>query len=155
EKLAQGRAIFEKTIGYAPQGFRSPCLAICDNMYSALHDLGFQWSSNTVVNPMGWRYINHDYDAGEPWQPDVPPHPFRHPAGLVEAPMHSEYTWFLTEDDVERHFQLAKSDFDRTRQASGVFVALSHYFAMTSQWAAGLRVYERLFAHARAQGDVR
>jgi hypothetical protein len=26
---------------------------------------------------------------------------------------------------------------------------------MTGQWATGLQVYERLFAHARAQGNVR
>jgi peptidoglycan/xylan/chitin deacetylase (PgdA/CDA1 family) len=155
DKLAKGREIFQKTIGYAPQGFRSPCLAVCDNLYSALCDLGFQWGSNQVVNPMGWRYINRDYDAGEPWQPEVPPRPYRHVSGIIEAPMHSEYTWFLSEDDVERHFQLAKDDFDRTRREGGAFVALSHYYAMTGKWSAGLRVYERLFKYAREQGNVR
>jgi hypothetical protein len=34
-------------------------------------------------------------------------------------------------------------------------VALSHYFALTGEWATGLRVYERLFAHARERGGVR
>jgi predicted dehydrogenase len=41
------------------------------------------------------------------------------------------------------------------RQASGAFVPLSHYFAMTGEWTTGLRVYERLFAYARKQGKVR
>ncbi len=31
----------------------------------------------------------------------------------------------------------------------------SMYYAMTGQWSAGLEVYRRLFAHARATGDVR
>ena len=66
-----------------------------------------------------------------------------------------EYTWYLTENDVERHFQLAKADFDRARADGDAFVVLSHYYAMTGKWATGLRVYEKLFAHARAQGDVR
>ncbi len=128
---------------------------MCDNTYRALHDLEFEWSSNQVVNPMGWRYINRDYDRGEPWQPSVPPHPYRINGGIIEAPMHSEYTWYLEPSDVDRHFELAKADFDRTRAEGGAFVALSHYFAMAGRWLAGQEVYRRLFAHARATGDVR
>ncbi|CAN5828137.1 hypothetical protein BH10CHL1_BH10CHL1_41680 [soil metagenome] len=155
DKLLKGREIFKNTLGYEPLGFRAPCVAICDNMYAALHDLGFEWSSNIVINPMGWRYINRDYDAGEPWQTAASPRPFQHPAGLIEAPVHSEYTWYLTDEDIDRHFELAKSDFDRARQAGDPFVAMSHYYAMTGKWSAGLRVYERLFEYARQLGNVR
>jgi len=153
--LAHGQEIFQQTFGFTPKGFRAPCLATCDHMYRALHDLGFAWSSNEVINPMGWRYINRDYKAGEPWQPEVPTHPYQHASGLIEAPMHSEYTWYLTEDDIDRHVALAKSDLDRAHAAGEAFVALSHYFAMTGQWSAGLRVYEKLFDHARRLGNVR
>jgi hypothetical protein len=69
--------------------------------------------------------------------------------------MLSEYTWFLKDEDLDRHFNLIKDDFDRVRQVSGAFVALSHYYAMTGEWSAGLRVYERLLAYAREQGGVR
>jgi hypothetical protein len=155
DKLVKGREIFEKTLGYAPRGFRAPCVAICDNMYAALYELDFAWSSNLVVNPMGWRYINRDYAAGEPWQSSFVPRPFRHASGLIEAPVHSEYTWYLTEADIDRHFALAKADFDHARQAGDAFVAMSHYYAMTGKWSAGLRVYERLFAYAREIGNVR
>jgi len=154
-KIAKGKEIFYRALRYEPQGFRSGCLAICDNMYQALADEGFRWSSNLVVNPMGWRYINRDYDAGEPWQKDVPPHPFPHKAGLIEVPMLSEYTWFLGEEDLNRHFALIKEDFDRTHQVSGAFVTLSHYYAMTGEWSTALRVYERLFAYARQRGNVK
>src|SRR5262245_17208813 len=155
DKLEQGRAILERTFGYTPRGFRSPCLGVCDNLYTALHDLDFAWSTNQVINPMGWRYINRDYAAGEPWTAGLPPHPYRHPSGIIEAPMHSEYSWFLETGDVDRHFALAKADFDRARQNGHPFVALSHYYAMTGQWATGLRLYERLFDYARSQGNVR
>jgi peptidoglycan/xylan/chitin deacetylase (PgdA/CDA1 family) len=153
-KLEAGRVIFQRTLGFIPTGFRSPCLGMCDTTYATLADMGFQWSSNQVINPRGWRYINRDYAAGEPWTPGLPPRPFRHAAGVTEIPMHSEYTWYLTEDDVERHFQLAKADFDRAHANGDAFVALSHYYAMTGQWATGLRVYEKLFDYARQQGDV-
>ena len=154
-KLEQGREIFQRTLGFTPTGFRSPCLGMCETTYATLAALDFAWSSNQVINPMGWRYINRDYAAGEPWTPDLPPRPFRHAAGVMEIPMHSEYTWYLEAGDVERHFQLAKADFDRARANGDAFVVLSHYYAMTGQWATGLRVYEKLFAYARALGDVR
>jgi len=155
DRIARGKAIFQRALGYAPQGFRAPCLSMCDNTYQALADHGIRWSSNLVVNPMGWRYINKNYDAGEPWQSDVPPHPFIYKAGIIEVPMVSEYTWFLKEEDLDRHFNLMKDDFDRARQASGMFVALSHYYAMTGEWSTGLRVYERIFAYAREQENAR
>jgi peptidoglycan/xylan/chitin deacetylase (PgdA/CDA1 family) len=155
DKLARGRDILTAIRGSAPLGFRAPYLAVSDHQYQALHDLGFHWSSNQVVNPMGWRYINGHYDARDPWQPGVSTRPHRHPAGLIEAPMHSEYSWHLTGADVERHFRLARDDFDRARANGDAFVALSHYFAMTGKWSAGLQVYRRLFDHARARGNVR
>lgn len=155
EKLEAGRTIFQRALGFTPTGFRSPCLGMCETTYAVLAEMGFTWSSNQVINPMGWRYINRDYDAGEPWTPDLPPHPYRHPAGITEIPMHSEYTWYLEEGDVDRHFALARDDFERARAQGQPFVVLSHYYAMTGQWATGLQVYARLFAHARAQGDVR
>lgn len=154
DKLLRGREILSRILGHTPRGFRAPCLAMCDNSYRALHDLDFVWSSNEVVNPMGWRYINRDYERGEPWQPTVPPHPYRHHC-VIEAPMHSEYTWYLEPGDVDRHFALIKADFDRTRVEGGAFVVLSHYYAMTGKWATGQEVYRRLFAHARNTGDVR
>jgi hypothetical protein len=69
--------------------------------------------------------------------------------------MHSEYSWYLEPGDVDRHFALARDDFERARDNGDPFVVLSHYYAMTGQWATGLQVYQRLFAHARAQGNVR
>ncbi len=155
DRIARGKEIFSRALGYDPQGFRAPCLSMCDNTYQALAEHGFRWSSNLVVNPMGWRYINRQYDAGEPWQKDVPPHPLPYKAGIIEVPMLSEYTWFLKEEDLDRHFNLIKGDFDRVLQTSGAFVVVSHYFAMTGEWSTGLRVYERLFDYARKQAAVR
>jgi peptidoglycan/xylan/chitin deacetylase (PgdA/CDA1 family) len=155
DKIARGKEILTRVLGYETQGFRSGCLAICDNMYQALADNGLRWSSNLVVNPIGWRYINRDYDAGEPSQADVPPHPFPYKAGLIEVPMVSEYTWLLGEGDLDRHYDLIRRDYDRARETSGIFVTLSHYYAMTGEYATGLKVYERLFAYARELGNVR
>jgi hypothetical protein len=66
--------------------------------------------------------------------------------------MHSEYTWYLEEGDVDRHYELIRGDLDRAIEEGKPFVALSHYYAMTGKWATGLQLYERLFAYARARG---
>ena len=69
--------------------------------------------------------------------------------------MLSEYTWYLRDEDVERHVGLMKSDFDRVRQSGDPFVALSHYYAMTGEWRAGLRAYDRLLDYATGKADLR
>ena len=151
-KLERGRAVLERIFADTPRGFRSPCLGVCEAQYQALADLGFEFCSNEVINPLGWRYINRDYETGEDWHADIPAHPYRRTSGIVETPMHSEYTWYLEAGDVDRHFELAKADFDRAMAAGNAFVTLSHYYAMTGEWAAGLEVYARLFAYARERG---
>ncbi len=63
----------------------------------------------------------------------------------------------LKEMGLKRHYTL-RSDQKRFRPRAagrGVFVALSHYYAMTGEWATGLEVYQRLIAYARSQGGVR
>ena len=154
-KIVRGLEILNRALGIEPQSFRYRCQATCDEMYQALADHALRCSSNRVVNPMGCRYINGDYEAGEPCQPDVPPHPNPYKAGLIEVPMVSEYTWLLGPEDLERQVDLLRRDYERARATSGVFVALSHYYAMTGPYATGLRVYERIFEHARELRDVR
>lgn len=155
DKLTRGRDILTEILGREPQGFRAPYLAVCEPLFHALNDLGFEWSSNQVVNPKGWQYVLRDYHAPLSLWQGGPARPHRHPSGVIEAPMYSEYSWYLTDADLDRHFELARSDFDRARANGDAFVTLSHYFAMTGQWSAGLRVYQRLFDYARAHGDVR
>jgi hypothetical protein len=152
EKLEKGREVLTRTFGYTPRGFRSPCLSACDNLYKALDDMDFEFCSNEVINPVGWRFINRNYDSGETWHTEIPHGPFPRTAGLTEVPMHSEYTWYLEAEDVDRHYALIRGDLDQAIEEGKPFVALSHYYAMTGKWAAGLQVYARLFAYARQRG---
>ena len=152
EKLEKGREILTRAFGYTPRGFRSPCLSRCDNLYRGSADMHFEFCSNEVINPLGWRYINREYDTGEGWHTQIPHQPYLRLPRLTEVPMHSEYTWYLEQEDVDRQFNLVRSDLDRAIAEGKPFVALSHYFAMTGKWAAGLQVYARLFAYARERG---
>jgi len=161
EKLKKGLEAFKSSLGVIPMGFRSPCLAIHENMFVALKENGFSFDSSIAINKGGWRYIakqqglkylNRDYADLRGWSEGIPAKLFLHRCGLVEVPILSEYTWFLHEKDVKRQVDIALGDLDRVCKARGVFVALSHFYAMTGNYSAGLKVYEKIFNMARQKG---
>lgn len=161
ERLKKGLDAFKRSLNVIPKGFRSPCLAVHENMFLALKGNGFVFDSSIAINTGGWRYIskhqglkylNREYVDLDGWAKGIPAKPYMHGCGLVEVPILSEYTWYLRERDVERQLDVALDDLDRVRKAKGVFVALSHYYAMTGEYSAGLKVYEKLFNLAKQKG---
>jgi len=152
DKLEKGIEIFTRVTGHRPTGFRAPYASTHANLFQALTTCGFQYDSSLIINPKGWKYVVKDYTPGILWKKNIPPRPFRHPSGLVEIPIMAEYTWFLKEADVERHFQLIKEDLDMTMETGGVMVSLCHVAPVTGVNAAGLRVYQKLFEYARKNG---
>jgi len=161
EKLKKGLKAFKSSLGVIPKGFRSPCLAVHENMFVALKENGFLFDSSVAINTGGWRYIakhqglkylNREYADLEGWAKGIPAKPFIHGCGLVEVPILSEYTWFLHKKDIKRQTDIALKDLNRTFKAGGVFVALSHFYALTGDYSAGLKVYEKIFNLARQKG---
>jgi len=161
QKLEKGVVIFKRTLNMVPRGFRSPCTAVHKNMFIALEKTGFHFDSSLVVNTAGWRfiskyqglkYLDQDYTDILGWEKAIPTKPYVHESGIVEVPIISEYTWFLSEKDVERQIDMALNDLNRVYEAKGIFVALSHFYAMTGEYSAGLKVYKKLFSNARKKG---
>lgn len=158
EKIRNGVDTFKKALNVAPEGFRSPCVAVHKNMFMALKRNDFRFDSSIVINTGGWRYISkhqglryldRDYADLRGWEEGIPTRPYVHESGIVEVPIMSEYTWLITEKNIERQLNLAMNDLNRVSAAQGTFVALSHFYAMTGEYAAGLKLYERLFQEAR------
>ena len=153
-KLEKGIEIFTRALGHRPTGFRAPYGSTCPNLFPALIECGFTYDSSLVINPKGWKYIVKDYTPGITWNKDVPPLPREYQPGLVEIPIMAEYTWFLKETDIERHYQLIKEDLDKTIKEGGVMVSVCHVCPVTGVNRAGLKVYERLLDYARKKGNV-
>jgi len=161
EKLKKGLEAFKRSLNVIPEGFRSPCLAVHENMFIALEENQFGFDSSIAINTGGWRYIskhqglkylNRRYADLDGWAEGISPKPYSHECGLIEVPILSEYTWFLREKDVRRQLGVAIDDLNRVRKVQGVFVALSHFYAMTGEYSAGLKVYEKLFNYAKQRG---
>ena len=155
EKIERGMAIFERTLGIRPRSWRSPCCAVCTNLYLALAGAGISNDSSLIVNPQGWPYCGKDYQTQLDWEPAYQTYPFRYHGGVTELPVVAEYTWFLTDDQsVEQAWELIKSDCERAARSSGIFVAMSHYYAMTGPNRRGLELYDRLFDFMETCGTV-
>ncbi|MFH0797660.1 MAG: DUF2334 domain-containing protein [Candidatus Omnitrophota bacterium] len=154
EKIAQGIEIFTRAIGHRPTGFRSPYASTHPNLFQALAECGFTYDSSLIVNPKGWRYVVKDYTPGITWNKDVPPRPREYHPGLVEIPIMAEYTWFLKEENIEKHYGLIKEDLDKISETGGVMVSVCHVVPVTGVNRAGLKVYERLLNYARQNGNV-
>jgi hypothetical protein len=161
ERLKRGLEAFRRSLNVEPKGFRSPCLAVHENMFLALKENGFGFDSSIAIDTGGWRYISklqglkylkRGYADLRGWSKGIAPKPYLHRCGLVEVPIMSEYTWFLHERDVGRQLGLALDDLKRACKVQGAFVALSHFYALTGEYSAGLKLYEKLFHQARQRG---
>jgi peptidoglycan/xylan/chitin deacetylase (PgdA/CDA1 family) len=155
EKVEQGIAILERTLGIRPRSWRSPCCAVCTPLYQAMAAAGIAYDSSLIVNPQGWPLCAKDYQTRLDWEPAHPPYPFRYHAGVIEVPVVSEYTWYLEDDlGVEKAWELMVADYERAARTSGLFVVMTHFYAMTGQYRRGLDLYDRLFDYMEARGTV-
>jgi hypothetical protein len=149
--LQKGQQIFRDVLDLQPVAFRAPCASSCDALYEALSDVGIGCDSSQIIDWVGWEYCRKEFSKHSTWDERFPPRaiPF-YKAGVTLVPLMSEYTWYITPDEVQIQLRLAREDLDRTLDIPGsAFVALSHYYAMTGEHRAGLEVYRRLFAYAR------
>ena len=154
-KLRKGIAIFEQALGARPAGFRAPCGSNCPWLFKALKDCGFQFDSTLIINRKGWNYVLKDYRPGLFWHPKFPAKVHKLESGIIELPIMSEYTWQLTDADVERHLALLQEDVNHLAElGGGLLVSVCHVSPITGKWSAGQKVYEKFFRWARDRGDV-
>ena len=148
--LRKGQQTFRDVLGVEPVAFRAPCCSTCDALYEALSDVGIPCDSSQIIDPVGWEYCRKEFSRSSAWDERFPPRAFAYRSGVIETPLMAEYTWYITPDEVDVHYRLARQDLDHAAALDdSCFVALSHYYAMTGEHRAGLEMYRRLFAYAR------
>jgi peptidoglycan/xylan/chitin deacetylase (PgdA/CDA1 family) len=152
--LRTAREIFAAAVGQEPQVFRSGALSQCAALYEALAEVGVRYASNLVVNPRGWEYITGKYDSDLPWDPAVPPCPFRMPSGIVMLPIISEYAWYVPEQGIVEHVALARADRRRVREAGGVFLLVCHAQCVGAEEGYAREILRRMVGEAREEGEV-
>jgi peptidoglycan/xylan/chitin deacetylase (PgdA/CDA1 family) len=148
--LRQGRAILEDALGRSVDGFRAPCLSVCDNLFAALEAEGYRYDSSRCLQPGAWDLINGKE------------HPVVHPitrerfdafqtGGRMRLfPLTAEYTWYLTRDKFDAFLNLAKHDFDACMNADIPFVPICHVSPIQEgEGDCGFALHRELIAYAR------
>lgn len=152
-KLTRAKGMLEEAIERPISVFRSPYGSYCSELWEALGAVGIRFSSTLMIDVRGWAFIRGDYETSLDWNEYVPPEVFEY-RGVLEMPMMSEYTWYLTPDKLERHVSLAMDDLDRVQKhAGGLMVPLAHVSPLVSGDGSGLALYRRLFDHARSHAE--
>jgi len=155
-KLRKGRAILADLAGCEADGFRAPCLAVCDNLFTALEAEGFAYDSSKCLQPGAWDLINGRQ------RPEIAPinreifDAMQTPGRMRTFPLTAEYTWYLSREKYRAFVELAKSDFDACLEAGIPFVPLCHVSPVQEGEAdCGFDLHRELIAHARQASDRR
>jgi peptidoglycan/xylan/chitin deacetylase (PgdA/CDA1 family) len=149
-QLREGRKILEDMTGSRVEGFRAPCLSVCDNLFTALDAEGYRYDSSKFFQKAAWDLINGEND------PPVCPitreafdaHQF--PGRTRQFPLTAEYTWYLKRDRFVAFLELAKHDCAACLRAGIPFVPICHVSPVQEGEAdCGFALHRELLAFAR------
>jgi len=152
-KLLTGRKIIEDAIGTRVNGFRSPALQSCDNMFVALAEEGYSYDSSTYFQKAGWDILNNlEYVPQEINREQFAQH---QKAGLRELPLTTEYTWYLGRDNFDEEYNLAVHDFDCCMNSMVPFVNICHVSPIQEgkDGNLGFDLYRRLIEYSKAGAE--
>lgn len=152
-KLRDGRKILEDAIGMRVNGFRSPALQACDNLFVALAEEEYFYDSSTCFQKAGWDILNNlEYVPQE-----INPEKFaqHQKAGLRELPLTTEYTWYLGRDKFDEEYNLAVHDFDGCMNFGIPFINASHVSPIQegSDRGLGFELYRKLIEYSKAGAE--
>lgn len=148
-KLREGRRIIEDTIGTRVNGFRSPALQSCDNMFVALAEEAYAYDSSIWLQKAGWDILNNLEYVPQEINRDI--FDRRQKAGLLELPLTTEYTWYLERENFDKASKLAAHDFDRCMDSGVPFVNICHVSPIQEgkDPDLGLELYRKLIEHSK------
>ena len=146
----------EDILGYVVEGFRAPCLSVCDNLFVALEAEGYLYDSSRFFQKAAWDMFNGvaDPEICPITREDFDRQQFS--GRLRLFPLTAEYTWYLTRDQFDTFLRLAKHDFDACLTAGIPFVTLSHVSPIQEgDKDSGFALYRELLKYAPIRGETR
>jgi hypothetical protein len=152
--LREGRNILENAIDGDVEGFRAPCLSICDNLFKALELEGYVYDSSRCFQKGAWDLIN------EKENPVICPitrelfESYQTGGRIRTFPLSAEYAWYLTRNKYDAFLQLAKHDFDACMKEGIPYVPVCHVSPVQEgEGTCGFDLHRELIAHARAAAE--
>jgi peptidoglycan/xylan/chitin deacetylase (PgdA/CDA1 family) len=151
--LRKGRDILKSILGVPVEGFRAPCLSVCDNLFAALEQEGYLYDSSKCLQPTAWDILN-----GRPETAPAPIDRARFDASqgggkMRTLPLTGEYTWYLKRESYAACLELAKHDFRACLDADIPFVPVCHVSPVMA--GLGLDFHREFLGWARAEAARR
>ncbi|HRJ73265.1 MAG TPA: polysaccharide deacetylase family protein [Terrimicrobiaceae bacterium] len=140
-QVAWGREVWIDAFGAPSEGFRPGCGAFCRNLYHALENLGFQWSSSRLASLTGWRWIAGKDDYPVSWEGPVRPVRI---GGLMEYPILDDIAFRVPQEKIGRFADLGWQHFQKCVAMDWPFLLVSHPFALDHGGGTGYEVHRRL-----------
>ena len=154
--LAEGRRILKDATGRPIEGFRAPCLSVCDNMFAALEAEGYAYDSSKCFQKAAWDLLN---GVTDPPVCEITRKTFdsaQTPGPMRTFPLSAEYAWYLKRADFHAFLNLAKHDFDACLDTGIPFVPVCHVSPVQEgDEGAGFDLHRELLAHARTTTEQR
>jgi len=155
--FSQAAALFEQLTGEPPRGFRSGYHEFCREMYLALEDCGFKWSSSRTAVPGAWRSnVGREADEVVTW---VGLRPYW-VGDILEIPHCADYGSHLPPSEVNDWVELARRHMQACREQGGPFVCTCSQAGLgcvgdPQAWRdTGYRAYQQVIALAREEFDA-
>jgi peptidoglycan/xylan/chitin deacetylase (PgdA/CDA1 family) len=154
ERLLRAVAVFERAFARRPQVFRAGCLAAGSDAFRIMGEIGLCFDSNKIVNPRAWDLIAQNFGSTRPWDPAVPPVPYRLNDSVVELPCIGEYAWTPSAETMHWFTDTAENDMARVHAADGLFILMCHQQRIGGTDDLPRRVLRHIFRHARKRHDA-
>jgi peptidoglycan/xylan/chitin deacetylase (PgdA/CDA1 family) len=150
KRLALGRRTLEEALGTAIVGFRAPCLQVCPNLFLALAEEGYRYDSSFPLQEAGWDLIQGNLTVSRNPITYADYVACQQGPRLLELPMTTDYTWYLTEDHYSASWAMAQQDLCDCLREDIPFVPLTHVSPVfEGDPGCGERLLRALVAFAR------
>lgn len=149
--IGWGRQIWIDAFGEGSPGYRPGCGSFCGNMYRALENLGFKWSSSRLVSLTGWQWAFERYDY--PIALEEPKRPYRH-GKLIEFPIIDDVAFRLPREKVDDFVELGWRLWELCVAEQVPFTLVCHPGPLAREDGVGYAVHEKLLPRILASGHA-
>jgi len=113
------------------KGFRPPYGSFCLNLYKALKETGYSWTSSRFPCLTSWRRGQGEFDEEIDFRNNIPLKPCL-VEGVMELPIAGEYTWHVINEEkrMEQMVELALDEFEIYRKNSAPMVLITHFHSL-------------------------
>lgn len=155
EKIEAGQRIWRRAFGEASPGYRPGWGAFCNNLYTALETLGYEWVSSRICTQTSWLWNQQMWDQRPDFREGIPGSPWRI-GRLIEYPIAGDYGFRLPDDkdQIRRMADLCLEEFEQFYERGWQFNIVSHWHGLEKNGGTGYAVHANALPRIQQTGKA-